>query len=292
MFKYIPMFGIRRMLPVLLSLIYLYSLQEEAESVAMETIRNNLWIWGHPANALAGAFGLDKQSNISPVEGMRLLGAENIFYVPMGRLVDRVACNREMKDVRRIGWSIESEQNALDLIAQKKHFTNLSIAIFDDFFCEENTGSNYTRFPVEKMLELREKLHAANIEMWCVFYTRNIASDTWRSYLRLFDGVSCWFWSEPDETEFNTRLEWFLRETDGQKRMIGCYLYNFGEMRPATPQNVRNQLDKDLSLMRDGQIQGIILHTNAIGGLGFAAWDEAVSWVRTHGDIPLTAGSN
>ena len=233
-----------------------------------------------PANSLHGAFNVTKESHVTPVEGMRYLGAQNIFYVPMGRPVDRRACNEEMREVRRVGWSMESEANLNDLIAQKPDFPNLSIAIFDDFFCEENGSANYTRYPVEKMIEMREKLHAAGMEMWVVFYTRNIQDDSWKPYLKVFDGVTCWFWDEPDEAEFDRRVSWFFAETEGQKRMIGCYLYNFGQNREATPASVRYQLDRDLSFMRDGKIQGVILHTNAVGDLGFAAYDEAALWVK------------
>ena len=45
-------------------------------------LRDRVWIWGHPENSLKGNFGIDKDSSVSPVNGMEYLGAKNIFYVP------------------------------------------------------------------------------------------------------------------------------------------------------------------------------------------------------------------
>ncbi len=247
-------------------------------------VKDNLWIWGHPTNSLKGCAGLTATSLITPVAGMRELGATGLMYVPMGHFCDRPACNAEMWDVERVGWSIESKKNVTDLIAQKKEWPNIKLGVFDDFFSEANGRRNYTKYTVEKMLQLKKKMHAAGLEMWVVFYTMQINLTYWKEYLPLFDGVTFWFWDEPSNKEFDEKCEWFFEQTPGQKRMIGCYLYNFGGEKEATAASVRYQLDRDLSFMKEGKIQGIVLHTNAVGGMGFAAYDEAKRWVAKHGE--------
>ena len=69
----------------------------------MNTIKDKLWIWGHPANSLKGNFGLTKDSDVSPVDGAQYLGANNIFYVPMLLPVDRKACCQQMRNVKQVG---------------------------------------------------------------------------------------------------------------------------------------------------------------------------------------------
>jgi hypothetical protein len=247
----------------------------------MMNIKDKLWIWGHPVNSLKGSFGITKDSAVSPMEGAKYLGANNIFYVPMGRKIDRIACNQDMRDVARVGWSIESEQQLLDLIDQKKEYPNLSIAIFDDFFNPENTGWNYTNYTIEKMLEMREKLHTVGIEMWVVLYTRLLDMDI-KDYLEVFDGVSFWYWHETSEEDFEEKNNWLFENTKGQKRLIGCYLYDFGNQRELPAETVRYQLDKNLTYIKEGKIDGVILHTNAVGGMGFEAYEEAKRWVDAH----------
>ena len=250
----------------------------------MEALKNKLWIWGHPTNSLKGCAGLTQTSLVTPVNGMRELGATGLMYGPMGRFCDRPTCNAEMHDVERTGWSMESEKDVLDLIEQKKDWPNLRLGVFDDFFSEANATRNFTQYSVEKMIEMREKLHEAGLEMWVVFYTMQIELDVWQKYLSVFDGVTLWLWDEPTNEEFEEKCAWFFKQTEGQKRMIGCYLYNFGKEKEATAASVRYQLDRDLNFMKEGKIEGIILHTNAVGGMGFEAYEEGKRWVAEHGE--------
>jgi len=250
----------------------------------MKTVKDTLWIWGHPVNSLKHCAGLEKDSDVSALDAMYAFGAGKIFYVPMGRALDRVACNREMAEAGELGWSIESAQDVEALIAQKADFPNLTCGIFDDFFSESNAGRNYLQYSLEQLIDLREKMHSAGLEMWVVFYTMQVSMEEWKPYLSLFDGVTYWFWDEPDNDLFDEKCRWFVENTPNQKRMIGCYFYNFGQAKEATVESVRYQLDRDLEMLKDGTIEGIILHTNAVGGMGFAAYDEALRWTAEHGD--------
>lgn len=247
----------------------------------MGSLKDRIWIWGHPENSLKGHFGITEDSDVTPVTGAKYLGANNVFYVPMGHPVDRNRCNEDMKEVARVGWSMESEQNLLDLIEQKKTYPNLSVAVFDDFFNPENTGWNYTNYSIEKLIEMREKLHEVGMEMWVVLYTRLLHMDI-QEYLAVFDGVSYWYWHEASEEEFEEKNRWLFENTKGQKKLIGCYLYDFGNHRQMPPETVRYQLDRNLAYIREGKIDGIVLHTNAVGGMGFAAYEEAKHWVDTY----------
>ena len=250
----------------------------------MEALKNKLWIWGHPTNSLKGIFGLTKTSTVSVVDAVNEFGAVGAIYVPMGRPCYRPSINADMHTVKKTGWSMESEKDVLDLIEQKKEWDNLKIGIYDDFFSEANAQSNFTQYSVEKMIELREKMHEAGLEMWVVFYTMQIDLDVWKDYLKVFDGVTLWLWDEPTNEEFDEKCKWFFKETEGQRRMIGCYLYNFGKEKEATKESVRYQLDRNLEFVKDNKIEGIILHTNVVGGMSFEAYDEAKLWVKEHGE--------
>ena len=82
----------------------------------MDTIQDRLWIWGHPENSLLGCFGIDKESHVTPVNGMKELGAKNLFYVPMNKETDRDAMSYEMqRECLSFGWSIENREQAQDL---------------------------------------------------------------------------------------------------------------------------------------------------------------------------------
>lgn len=256
------------------------------EDIFMSTINDRLWIWGHPTNSLKGCFGLTMDSDVSPVDGAEYLGANNIFYVPMGRPVDRDLCTQQMQHIPQVGWSMEREEQVWELIELKKKYPNITKAVFDDFFNPENVHTNFTNYSVKKMLEMKEKLHEAGIEMWVVLYTRLLENDI-RPYLKLFDGVSYWYWHEASEEEFNEKIKWLFENTPGQKKMVGCYLYDFGNEREMPAETVRSQLDKNLTFIREGKIEGIILHTNAIGGMGYVGYEEAKIWAEEHSNEVL-----
>ena len=250
----------------------------------MEKLKNKLWIFGHPTNSLKGVLGVRGDSDLEAVASMEVFGAQNIFYVPMGRPTDRDQKSYEMRNARKVGWNIDNITEVRELIPLKAKYQNIEIGLFDDFFSENNPDSNYTNYSIKQMLALREELHEAGLEMWAVFYSMQTEPGAWIDYLKIFDGVTFWFWSEPTVAEFEEKCEFFFEHTKGQKRMIGCYMFNLGEEKEATPESVRYQLNRDLDFIKEGKLDGIILHTNAFGGLGYKAFDEGVAWCREHGE--------
>lgn len=248
----------------------------------MEALKNKLWVFGHPTNSLKGVFGITGDSDVEAIASLKDFGAENLFFVPMGRPISREEKNEEMKNVAKTGWSIDSMQDALDIIEHKKRWPNLAIGLYDDFFSETNPDANYTNYSIKDMIKIRDSFHEAGLEMWGVFYAMQTEPGAWIDYLKIFDGVTFWFWNEPTKEEFDEKCRFFFDHTKGQKRMIGCYLYNLGDEKEAKPEMVRYQLDRELEFMKQGEIDGIIMHTNVFGGLGYAAYDEGVNWCREH----------
>lgn len=240
----------------------------------------NLWIWGHPTNSLLNCFGIQKESKMSPVEGAKYLGAENIFYVPMGHPTDIEAENKLMSRCKNVGWAIEAPHIADEIIVQAKKYPNIKIGIFDDFFNEENIKNNNLNYNSETLSDIREKFHEVGMEMWMVLYTKQFDKEI-MPLLKEFDGISMWFWNESDVDNFERRIEQFFKFTENKKRLIGCYLYNFGDNRGATPKKVEYQLTRHLELLKSGDINGTILHTNAVADIGLEAVETARQFITS-----------
>ena len=79
-------------------------------------------------------------------------------------------------------------------------------------------------------------------------------------------------------------MQKFIEKTPDKRRMLGVYLYDFGRSAPADPDLVERELFRARELLRDGTIEGFILHTNAVADLGYAAYDRAVRWMAEHGE--------
>jgi hypothetical protein len=99
-----------------------------------------------------------------------------------------------------------------------------------------------------------------------------------------FDGVIMWTWQEKDVHLIPEKFEIFKQQTPKTRRMVGCYLYNFGEAKQATGEAVKWQLDYYRELLLKGEIEGVVLHTNTMADLDYEAYDVAVQWMEEHGD--------
>lgn len=252
-------------------------------------LRERLWVWGHPKDSLKGGYLLQEGSPFDPADGMVHLGAKNIWYVPMGRVWDKEQATGEAEAAaaKEIGWSLERPKEhpeKLDeLIALSGRHPDMTRAILDDFLNPENAQGITT----EDLADFEKKLHGAEnpLELWMVFYSKQFDMPDLESVFQAFDGVTLWFWNESEAAgDLEGICRRFFELTPGRKRMIGCYLYDFGGNCPADPELVRKQLDLYETYLREGLIEGVILHTNAVCGLGLAAPEAARAWVAEHGD--------
>ena len=107
------------------------------------------------------------------------------------------------------------------------------------------------------------------------------------AYLPCFDGFSFWFWHQPTEEEYHKTLKIFFDKTPDKKRLVGCYLYDFGREKPCNPDLLVKELENDTILMKKGLIEGVILHTNAVSGFGFEGYERAAEWMKENGDTEI-----
>ena len=248
-----------------------------------ERIRDRVWIWGHPPKSLINEFNIE--GKLTPIEGMKYFGARNVYYVPCHTSVNMDSCNKEMAECRKFGWSVEYPERIDLIINQSFQYENLRHVVLDDFFCP-GTKNSFEHYSPESLKLIKEKLHtkgAHPLEMWVVYYTMNESDNAW-ALNRIFDGVALWFWHEVTNEEFERKCDEYFRATKGQKHMIGCYLYDFGNKREISPDSVRYQLDRNREFLKKGLIDGFILHTNAVVGLNFEAVEVAKKWMEEHGD--------
>ena len=232
---------------------------------------------------------------MTPLEGILYLGGRNTFMVPVGVDVTRRQYNKSFRPLRRVGWDVTGAGQDPDvvnrLIDESREFPNIDCAVFDDFV----SGGRYRDIPLENLFEVNRRLHEDGprpLAMWMVLYTREFGLDAdadaaFQPYIAPFDGVILWTWEERDIVLFEEKYARFRRMTEGKRRMFGCYLWNFGERKEATADAVRWQLDRYRELMRAGEAEGIVLHTNTMADLDYPAYDAALAWMDEHGDEPF-----
>ena len=259
-------------------------------------LRDMFWLWGHPEGRYNNLYGNDKISRMTPMECCLYLGIRNTFMVPVGVPVNKRQYNKSFTTLRQVGWEcFEAGRDPgllEDYIQAAADFPNIGCVVLDDF---KNEG-RYKSFPIENLAAIQERLHnnpVRRLDSWMVLYTYLFGEDeaddaAFQPYIDLFDGIIMWTWMEKDAPLIPEKFEVFKKLTPHNRRMFGCYLYNFGENRQATPEAVVRQLDFYREKILNGEAEGIVFHTNTMADLDYPAYDAAREWTEKHGDEVVT----
>ena len=261
----------------------------------MAKLRDRFWVWGHPEGRYNHEYGNDQDSRMTPMEGALYMGARNMFMVPVGVKVNMRQYNKSFVTLDHVGWCIS---NAADdptlmeeVIRQARDFPNISCGVFDDFVGYLGRHP----LPAERYHAVHERMQGNEVrplDMWMVLYTHEFGEDpgkdaAFQPYVDAFDGVILWTWGEYRLPLFEERYRRFCDMTAGKRRMLGLYLYDFGGNGKATADAAAWQLERYSGLLRAGEIEGIVLHTNTMADLDHEAYDVEREWMLKHGDEPL-----
>jgi len=255
-------------------------------------LRDCFWLWGHPEGRYNTEYGNNKVSRMTPMEGCLYLGINKTFMVPVGVDVNRRQYNKSFKTLSEVAW--ECYKAAKDpaviepLIEDAKDFPNITGVVFDDF----QRYDAYKEFDVQNLWNIHERLQTNEVRplnMWMVLYTHEFGVDPekdedFKRYIEPFDGIIMWNWMESHYKEIPEKFELFKKLTPNNRRMFGCYLYNFGERKQATGEAVKWQLDFYRERILAGEAEGVVLHTNTMADLDYEAYDAACEWMDLHGD--------
>lgn len=255
-------------------------------------LRDRFWLWEHPEGRYNNEFGNDKVSRMTPMEGCLYLGIKKTFMVPVGVDVNRRQYNKSFKTLNEVAWECYAAGKKPEviepLIAEAGDFQNITGVVFDDF----QRGEEYKKIPLQNLHNIHTRLHNNEVRplnMWMVLYTHEFGldaakDDDFKHYIEPFDGIIMWTWAEKDVPLIPEKFEIFKKLTPNNRRMFGCYLYNFGENKQATGAAVKWQLDWYREKLLTGEAEGIVLHTNTMADLDYEAYDAACEWMALHGD--------
>ena len=263
-------------------------------------LRDRCWLWGHPEGCFntTKEYGLTSPSRMTPMECCDYLGISNTFMVPMGIDVNRRQYNKSFKRLNNVGWdcfnAAVSPEKIEMLIDDAKNFSNITLGVFDDFknSDEKDMPPRYKRFPIQNLYDVINRMHnneVRRLDAWMVLYTRLFGVDEqddreFQPYMDAFDGVIMWTWEEFNIPVIPEKFEIFKKLTPNNRRMFGCYLYDFHQGKQSTPELVKWQLDFYYEQIKKGDAEGIVFHTNTMADLDFEAYDVACKWLEEHGD--------
>jgi hypothetical protein len=250
----------------------------------MDLVRDRFWIWGHEVGSHTGPkawplWGIPGTSRMTPTEAAHYMGIPNCVMVVYGNLpqppFDQHAL--AMSSLQRVVWSIvgdagstrnDQETDLEEVLRLATRFPNVRGAIMDDFF---HLGQGRTS--LQETAQLYEQLHGAArpLDLWVVLYNQI------GPYLDYCDVVTFWTMTASQLVDLERNFEKLLAVTPGKRRVLGCYLWNYGEKKPMAVEQMRHQCELGLKWLQAGQIEGMIFLASCICDLEL----EAVEWTRS-----------
>jgi hypothetical protein len=229
-------------------------------------------------------WGLPEGSTITPVEACAHMGLENAVMVTYENEPEPPfdAEARELSGLKRVVWSIvgdagttrtqHGESDLEEVLAIAEAHPNIVGGMMDDFFHEGTP-----RQSLDDLARFQEALKggARPLDLWVVLYAKEQSLDI-DAHLEQCDVLTFW---EMDGRKLSDLEEVFMAcvaRTPGKRRYLGVYMWDYGNQRPFTPEEMRHQCELGRRWIGDGSIEGMIFLASCICDLNL----EAVAWTR------------
>lgn len=265
-------------------------------------VRDRLWVWGHEAGShnmdwvdngtlVHNWYNLPAQSRMTPAESALYLGVPNLIMVRCGNKpgppYDTLA--QSFAPLRRVVWSVIGDSSttanngATDLdevLRLADRYPNISGAIMDDM--------NPSRLGLDQLKAMHAQLKGRPhpLDLWIVLYAHELNPDM-QPYYAESDLLALWTWKQEDLAQLPAHLDRVEAAFPNKRKVLGCYLYDYGNRRPMTEDNMRRQCEWGLKWLQDGRIEGMIFLANCVCDLGLDAVEWTRQWIADHGDDVL-----
>ncbi len=248
----------------------------------MSTIRDSLWLWGTRANALQEHYNFPT-SRMTIGQGLRVLGLDKAMMC--GSLPPTEEEYDGVRHCRRLLWEMSFEEgfsyeNPLaPIIELHESHPNVEGVLLDDFSTTE-----ISKGATPEVLEGMRRSMPDSLHLWLVIYSMSLDIPDLPEYLKHADGISFWVWDALELPE----LPRFVRRcndlSQGKPMVLGLYLYDFGNMRCITTDQMRAQVETGLDLHRGGECSGLCFLSSSVMDVGLDSVKWLRRWIGEHGD--------
>ena len=267
----------------------------------MPKLRDHLWLWGHTEGShthndeVRKQWGLPGPSRMTPTEACYYMGVPNCVMVVYANQ-PAPPFHQEalaMSTLDKVVWSVigdagshRTEFGGSDLDEVLKiagEYPNISGAMMDDFFSAD--GARQTP---ETLGMFRERLHGFTrpLDLWVVVYD---SLDVGRcgEHLAHCDVLSYWTWEGRELATLEERFARFVDATPDKRRVLGCYMWDYGQKQPMDVAQMEYQCGLGLRWLKEGSIEGMILLASCVCDLDLEAVEWTRDWVAQVGDEEL-----
>ena len=285
-----------------------------AGGVRAETVRERLWIWGHPAGVYNDNYlrPLGRKSTLEPVAAAERMGLHNVIFVRFGGQPHAPfdAYYAPFRKLDRVYWSLvaaggatsQAERDAAFSLAERNQ--NVAGFILDDFFHEPAEGNAAGQLPDDARpaadqppfhaslspAELRtlgnRKVRGGKLPIMVVVYTRQVKPRA-RAHLAEVDQICLWTWRPADLGSLEANFAALEKLAPKKQFFLGCYMYDFDASRPLPASLMQRQVETGFRWLKAGRIAGMIFLATPNVNVGLEAVEWTRTWIQANGDQPL-----
>ena len=262
----------------------------------IETIRDKLWLWCHHEGSHNSREGIQGISTITPYEAVSYLNLQNLLMV---RYMDQPsppfdAHAAKFKDLKNVVWSTvgaggksyDKERTHVYELASK--FQNITGLIMDDFFKTNAAGDDIGVLSVEdlKKERTRLKIPGRTLNLWVVLYDFQLNLPV-KSHLELCDTITFWTWEAKNLVNLNDNFKSLEDLAPNQQKILGCYMWDYGQKRPMSVDDMEMQCEFGLEWLQQGRIDGMIFLASCICDLDIEAVEWTKNWIAKVGNLNI-----
>lgn len=272
----------------------------------MSKLKENFWLWGqniesHHTRKNGNQYNLPGVNKMDPAASCEFFGINKCCRVAMGTgpFPPFDTESEKIKHLKEVVWSAvgaggikqhnDDKSDLAEVLRQAQKYDNITGAVLDDFFKSvegfKNSGT-IARHSIESIKSMRDKLHnfaKRKLDLWLVWYTYQLDFEV-KEYVNLCDVITMWTWKGCDLPQLDENIHKILSMTPGKRHLVGCYMWNYGEQKPLTMEQMKFQLDKYYQWLKKGMIEGVIFCSNCIADIGLETVDYTRNWIKEVGE--------
>ncbi len=274
------------------------------------TVRDRLWLWGHVPDCHRQ--WVQRDSGITPAAAARCLGLQNLIMVVFGNRpepAEFAVYQESFHALRRVVWSVMGDSSSTrnnesadidTVLALAANNPNLVGGIMDDLFLSPGDlkpGGPVARWDAARIAAVRRQLNDAprRLELYAVFYDLLLSvqdpaiRENLQRHLAAADVITYWTWRARNlaDLEANFAQVEAMATANGNRLLLGCYLYDYGDNQEMPVELMQRQCELGLQWLRAGRIDGMIFLGSPIIDLPFPAIAWTRDWIARVGDQPL-----
>ncbi|MBQ9543530.1 MAG: hypothetical protein IJV00_00220 [Clostridia bacterium] len=266
----------------------------------MATVRDKLWMFGvrpHQDDIWFRKSTEDRvrfRSRITPGEAALMLDVPNVMMIncegePVPFSEDAYGYAESFVSMDNVLWGatgsggfrIGNEEKFICKLAEE--YPNIRGA-----FCDDLLGSGSKLSYEERknkhlkiVSDIRNGLDQAcrPMEIHAVYYIHK-ADSIAPEVLEKIDVLSLWTWFSEELDHIEDSFGKFERYCPEHRKMIGIYMFDFDAGKSVTVERMEHQCEFALKMLKEKRIEGMIIETNSVMGIGLPSELWLRGWIR------------